>query len=161
MKKLVLLMMTAAAVLSFTGCGDTEQSEANDPASEENGAAEPEDLIIPVSGISETASFYPVTVDGTEMEVLAIKDSSGNIRTAFNTCQSCYTSGNGRYEAEGTELVCQNCGIHFTAEQVGIESKDNGCNPWPITDEHRTITADSIEIPYEFLKESRDIFANW
>lgn len=162
MKKFVLLMLTAVSVLGFAGCGNTVQSEKEEvSAAKANEAAEPENLIIPLSGVSETASFYPVTVDGTEMEVLAIKDSSGNIRTAFNTCQSCYTSGNGRYKAEGTELVCQNCGIHFTAEEVGIETSGNSCNPWPITDENRTVAEDNIEIPYEFLKESKDIFANW
>ena len=117
-------------------------------------------MTIPLSGVSEQASFYPLTVDGAEMELLAIQASDGSIRTAFNTFQSCYTSGNGRYEAEGTELVCQNCGFHFGADQVGIET-GGGCNPWPITDANREIVGDEIQIPYDFLQESKAIFANW
>lgn len=120
---------------------------------------EGESLVIPVSDISSTAVFYPVEVDGTRMEILAVEDSEGNIRTAFNTCQICYGSGRGYYVQNGDVLVCQNCGNRFTVDQVEIES--GGCNPWPIFAENKTVTEDSIEISYDFLKESQNIFANW
>lgn len=118
-----------------------------------------ESLVIPLSDISGTAAFYPVTVNGTQMEVLAIKAPDGTVRTAFNTCQMCYTSGAGYYVQEGNYLVCQNCGSHFTADQVEILT--GGCNPWPISGENKTVTEDSILIPYDFLKESSAIFTNW
>lgn len=35
--------------------------------------------------MTNNVTFYAVDVDGTEMEVMAVRDSSGNIRTAFNT----------------------------------------------------------------------------
>lgn len=118
-----------------------------------------ESLVIPVGDITETASFYPVEVDGTQMEVLAVRDSQGTIRTAFNTCQICYGSGRGYYVQEGNALVCQNCGNRFTIDQVEVET--GGCNPWPIFDADKTETADSISISYDFLNESRAIFARW
>ena len=118
-----------------------------------------EKLVIAVSDISSTARFYPIEVDGTEMEVLAVTDSEGNIRTAFNTCQICYGSGHGYYEQEGSELVCQNCGNRFTVDEVEVQS--GGCNPWPIFSENKTVTEDTIEISYDFLKESKEIFSNW
>ena len=93
------------------------------------------------------------------MEVIAVKDSDGTIRTAFNTCQICYDSGKGYYKQEGNKLVCQNCGNSFTMDQVGIIS--GGCNPWPILDEDRTVSDEEIQISYEFLKSSGDIFENW
>ena len=52
-------------------------------------------LVIPLSQISGTAAFFPVEVDGTAMEVIAVRDSAGKVRTAFNTCQICYGSGRG------------------------------------------------------------------
>lgn len=116
-------------------------------------------LIIPVSDISSTAQFYSIEIDGVRMEVLAVKDSDGNIRTAFNTCQICYSSGRGYYVQDGDRLFCQNCGNQFTMDQVEIES--GSCNPWPIAAENKTVTDDAIEISYDFLKESKDIFANW
>ena len=118
------------------------------------------DAIHPGYGfLSENVEFYPVDVDGTEMEVIAVKDSTGTIRTAFNTCQICYDSGKGYYKQEGDKLVCQNCGNSFTMDQVGEISR--GCDPWPILDENKTVTDEEIEISYDFLKDSADIFANW
>lgn len=116
-------------------------------------------LVIKTDDLSEDAAFYPIEVDGTEMEVIAVKDSEGNIRTAFNTCQICYDSGNGYYKQEGDTLVCQNCGNSFTMDQVGQTA--GGCNPSPIMDDDKTVAEDEIQISYDFLKESSDIFTNW
>lgn len=116
-------------------------------------------LVIPISEISETAGFYPVNVDGTKMEVLAVKAPDGTIRTAFNTCQVCYDSGRGYYKQDGDVLVCQNCGNRFAMSQVEVTK--GGCNPWPVFDTDKTVTTDSITITYDFLKESKQIFANW
>ena len=93
------------------------------------------------------------------MEVIAGKDSQGEIRTTFNTCQVCYDSENGYYRQLGEELVCQNCGNSFTMDVVG--ETGGGCNPVPILEENRTVTDSEIQISYEFLKKSSDIFANW
>ncbi|MBQ8961110.1 MAG: DUF2318 domain-containing protein [Ruminococcus sp.] len=154
MKKMMCAVIAAAVSFGLYGCG----SSGADQAAEVSG--ERADLVIPVSEITETAKFYPVTVEGTDMEVFAVKDSSGNIRTAFNTCQSCYTSGNGRYKVEGTDLVCQNCGFHFTADQVGANS-NGGCSPWAISAAERSDTEDTVTIPYDLLVSSKNIFANW
>lgn len=116
-------------------------------------------LVIKTDDLSEDAAFYPIEVDGTEMEVIAVKDAEGTIRTAFNTCQICYDSGNGYYKQEGDKLVCQNCGNSFMMDQVGETA--GGCNPYPILDDDKTVTEDEIQISYDFLKESSDIFANW
>ena len=158
MKRMVLAMTAAVLSLMLSGCANTKQEEPQETAS--GVTAVKADLVIPVSEVTETAKFYPVTVDGTDMEVFAVKDSEGKIRTAFNTCQSCYTSGNGRYAAEGTDLVCQNCGFHFTADQVGANA-NSGCSPWAISVDERTDTEESITISYEFLESARSIFANW
>lgn len=120
---------------------------------------EGESLVIPVDEITATAAFYTFEVDGTEMEVLAVRDSGGNIRTAFNTCQVCYGSGRGYFKQEGNVLICQNCGNRFTVDQVEIES--GGCNPWPIFPENKTVTEESISISYDFLRQYTRIFANW
>ena len=122
--------------------------------------SETEALTIPLSSVTETASFYPVVVDGTEIEVLAIRTAGGEVRTAFNTCQSCFSSGRGYYVAEEKELVCQNCGFRFTAEQVGLEGR-GGCNPWPIPASVRVETAESIMISYDTLAGAKKVFSRW
>ena len=118
-----------------------------------------EEFVIEKDEVTEQAMFYPVEVDGTEMEILAVKASDGSIRTAFNTCQVCYSSGRGYYEQDGDWLVCQNCGNSYTADDVEIAV--GGCNPYPIFADNKTETEDSIQISYDFLKEATVIFENW
>lgn len=157
----------AAAILSLlvlTACSSndgtkTQETAALQSAKESGSTQAATDLVIPVSDISDKVTFYPVEADGTKMEVLAVKAPDGTIRTAFNTCQVCYDSGRGYYKQDGDELVCQNCGNRFPMSRVEVES--GGCNPWPIFDQNKTVTDESITISSDFLKESRQIFANW
>jgi uncharacterized membrane protein len=164
----VLLLLTAAACQSP---GPETPAPAPGTAAEASAApegaetAEPQEispgggLVIPVAEITETAAFFPVIADGARMEVLAVLAPDGTIRTAFNTCQICYDSGRGYYEQAGETLVCQNCGNRFRMSQV--ETVSGGCNPWPIFAGDKTVTDESITISYDFLLESKDIFAQW
>ena len=171
----IVLMLALTAVLS--GCavpGSVSESTNSSDTGQGSQATEPNplpqtasaetdvqgaDLVIPTSGISEKATFYPMEVEGTKLEVLAVKAPDGSIRTAFNTCQVCYASGRGYYKQEGDELVCQNCGNRFSMDQV--EDTRGGCNPVPITAEYKTETDEAITISYDFLDEARVIFSNW
>ena len=117
------------------------------------------DLVIQIADVSENAVFYPVDIEGTRLEVLAVKAPDGTIRTAFNTCQVCYGSGRGFYKQQGTVLVCQNCGNRYRMSQVEIRS--GGCNPVPIFAQNKTVTASTITISQAFLKEAKAIFARW
>jgi hypothetical protein len=138
--------------------GTLDEAGTNDKAAPEN-TGTGSDLIIPVSDVSDIARFYSVTVEGTPLEVLAVKAPDGSIRTAFNTCQVCFDSGRGYYEQVGSTLVCQNCGNRFSMDQVEVAS--GGCNPVPIFAANKTVTDDNITISYDFLKEAKSIFANW
>ena len=160
------LLLIAGVVLA--GCGTKESAPEVPKESEESAQAEEQaeavdlagkDLVIPLADISETASFFPVDIDGTRVEVVAVKAEDGSIRTAFNTCQVCYDSGRGYYVQKGDVLVCQNCGNQFPMDRVEVEA--GGCNPWPIFDENKTVTEESITIPNTFLNEATVIFANW
>lgn len=118
-----------------------------------------ENLIIPISELSSKATFYPYQAGDVKMEVLALKASDGTVRTAFNTCQVCYSSGRGYYELDGTTLVCQNCGNRFSPDQVEIEK--GGCNPVPITSEYKEESNGKIVISKDILKQAGVIFENW
>ena len=144
-----VVLVIALALVRYPG--DSGRSPAQQAA---DGA-----LIIPTAEVTTTASFYPVTIEGTEMEVLAVRTATGEIRTAFNTCQSCYRSGHGYYETDGEVLVCQNCGFRFTADEVGVEV-NGGCNPWPIPAAQRADTDNEIRIPYEALQSGKAAFAH-
>jgi uncharacterized membrane protein len=136
-------------------------SDADSATDENRAEATPEgsDIVIPIADITSTARFYPTTVGGTAMEVLAVKAPDGSIRTAFNPCQVCFDSGRGYYEQEGSVLVCQNCGNRFATDDVEI--KTGGCNPVPIFEEDKTVTESSITIPVSTLEQATDLFAKW
>ncbi len=109
--------------------------------------------------IGQTARFYPYTLDGIAMEILAVRASDGTIRTALNTCQVCYDSGRGFYKQSGSFLVCQNCGNRFHIDQ--IERIKGGCNPVPITAELKTDLGDSIGISRQLMAAAKDFFRYW
>ncbi len=184
--KSCILMICFVFVLLLAGCSkssdtDSESKETADTQSvtkseqtetkpDAKPVAEPEKadiqevsqgggLVIPVEQVSSTVQFYPLKVDGIDMEVLAVKDTEGNIRTAFNTCQVCYSSGRGYYKQSGDKLICQNCGNQFTVDQVEVQS--GGCNPYPIFEEDKVVSNESITISYDYLKSATKIFANW
>lgn len=175
MKKLAITAVTIAmlcmTVVFLTGKSrKTETGEAslvaetqtqNEKGGNEDiiAIAEGKSLVIPVSEVATDASFIKVEVDGTIMEIIAVRGSDDKIRTAFNTCQVCYGSGRGYYEQQGDIFVCQNCGNRFTVDDIEIES--GGCNPWPIFEKDKTVTDESVEIFYDFLAASKEIFANW
>lgn len=140
----------ASTQSNTTEISDTENASAENIVSIKKDGY----LAIPIADLSQTASFYKADLDGTEVEIVALKDSKGNLRTAFNACQVCYSSGKGYYRQDGDYLVCQNCGNSFTIDQVGIAS--GGCNPWPILDSDRTVTDDEIQISYDVLKATAD-----
>jgi len=117
------------------------------------------DIVISIADITETATFYKAEVDNTKLEVIAVKASDGTIRTAFNTCQVCYSSGKGYYKQSGDVLVCQNCGNRFKMTQVEIHS--GGCNPVPIFSENKIVTDETITIPLSYLVQQKKIFSNW
>ncbi len=103
----VFLILLLALVLA--GCSQPNETNVPQTSSQINATREGGDLIIQISDISKKATFYPVEVDGTKLEVIAVEAPDGSIRTAFNTCQVCYDSGKGYYKQEGDVLVCQNC----------------------------------------------------
>ncbi|MDR1650525.1 MAG: DUF2318 domain-containing protein [Synergistaceae bacterium] len=117
------------------------------------------DLFIPADEVTETARFYPVTVEGTDMEILAVRAPDGSIRTAFNTCQVCYASGRGYYVQDGGYLICQNCGNRFSMGDVEVTR--GGCNPVPITKQYKSADDLGVTVPYDFLKRAKVIFASW
>ena len=155
---IVCAAVIAVIVILTSGGGTVSGDETGDPTVG-NEITSGGYLTILTADIGSDVSFYPFTIDGQEMELMAVRASDGTIRTAFNTCQSCYTSGAGYYVQEGEDLVCQNCGSHFKPDQV--ETQSGGCNPWPIFAENKTVTEDTIKISYDFLKESSPIFDTW
>jgi len=109
--------------------------------------------------VTSQAKFYPYNLDGTKMEIIAVKATDGTIRTALNTCQVCYDSGRGYYKQVGDYLVCQNCGNRFNIDQ--IEKIKGGCNPVPILEESKKDMGTYIAISKDFIATQKQYFSNW
>lgn len=104
------------------------------------------DLVMSTAEITDKAIFPKITVKGTEMSLLLIRDTDGQIRTSLNTCEACYRSPLGYYVQEGDLLTCQNCGNKF--HRNDIQKVRGGCNPVPV--EH-TIEGGNVKITKEEL----------
>lgn len=168
-RKALVAVFLIAGMFILAGCSlvSKEQAQNNTavttaPAVEQTKpvSSEPaEDLMIPIDDITDEPTFYPYTANGRDMEILAVMAFDGTVRTAFNTCQVCYSSGRGYYKVDGNELVCQNCGNRFNFDQVAL--KQGGCNPVPILEEDRSEVDGNIVISASYLDTASVIFKNW
>ena len=153
----IVIAVVAAVIASYSIFADKEGdriASVAKSATNENG-----DVEIPIFDITEDAAFYAYDELDSKMEIIAVKASDGTIRTAFNTCQVCYSSGRGYYVQEGDKLVCQNCGNTFGMDDVGVTR--GGCNPVPIDEGQVKTNSETIVVPKAFLQEAEVIFKNW
>jgi uncharacterized membrane protein len=155
-------MLSVVMVFLITGCTSSTNSDTNDESAN-NEAVQAvrekesyDELIINKSDVTEVAKFYPVIVNGTKMEVIVVRATDGTIRTAFNACQVCATSGRGYYIQVGHKLVCQNCGNEFDIDD--LEQVHGGCNPAPITKNDKTEDNDFIKIPKSTFENNINLF---
>jgi uncharacterized membrane protein len=162
--RVLVLVVPVALALLLSSCAASNSKSATTPPTSTNGGSTSTpvtdaDITIPLAQVTDEPSFYPATIDGAKLEVLAVKASDGSIRTAFNTCQVCYDSGRGYYQWNGTALQCQNCGNQFAPDQVEVEV--GGCNPVPIFDADKTDDGTTITIALSYLQEQKALFENW
>lgn len=152
LRRFSLPFVLLLSALLLTAC--TAKSDA---ATEQNPAAT--GITIDTRALSGEPAFIDVKQDGTAMQLIARKDDAGNVRLAFNTCQSCSGSPYAWFEnlGDGT-LQCQNCGLTFPLDTVGVEAAQ-GCNPVTITD--YTVDGDTVTVPESLLKANVKRFANW
>ena len=143
----ILLLLSALLLTACSGRADAPVEQA---------AA---DLTIDVKALTGDVTFIDWEQDGTAMQLIARLDDAGQVRLAFNTCQSCGGSPYAWFEdlGDGT-MQCQNCGLVFPLDSVGTE-KAMGCNPVTITD--FTVDGDTVTVPEAVLKANVQRFANW
>jgi len=158
LKYIIISLISLTLIISAFALFKVVIKQGDDSASLSTSASTSKDLVIVKSEIL-TSKFYQYKIDNTNMEIVALKASDGTIRTAFNTCQVCYSSGKGYYKVVGDTLVCQNCGNVFKFDQV--EKEKGGCNPVPILAENKTDDGNNITISKDYLQQSKQKFANW
>ena len=156
MKKLLSLIAAVSMLLALSACGGSSKSGAEggfrDAELDANG-----DIVIREEDVGENAAFINYDAGGVTVQLLAIRDSGGTVRIGYNTCQSCSPSPYAYFIQDGDKLVCQNCGLSFTAENVGAGG--GGCNPMAVTDAVRD--GGTITVPAAGALAVADRFVNW
>ena len=152
-RTLAVLLASAMALLFLSACSGSEKSEKYSALQiDADGTA-----TISAQDISADARFFNYDADGVTVQLVALRDKTGGLHLAFNTCQSCSPSPKAFYRQNGAVLQCENCGFTFAPEQVGITH--GGCNPWPISG--LEIGESEIRIPESSLDSMRSVFETW
>ena len=86
----------------------------------------------PISEISNTVKFYSYRYVISETQVkdieyFIIQAPNGDIKTAFDACDVCYSKYKG-YSQNGDKMRCNNCGNQYLTDQLGTQGQ-GGC--WP------------------------------
>jgi len=98
------------------------------------------------------ASFYKITLDGTEIRFFAVKGSDGRVRTALDACDVCYKERKG-YQQQGDVMLCRNCNLTFPIDRIG-PSFVGGCNhPLP-----SRVEGDQLLVAVEQLQSGTRFF---
>lgn len=151
-KKIMYTLLMFFVLLTIQGC----TSDINKELYNQREELTQDEVKIKIADVTKIVKFYPVMIDDTKMEVMAVRANDGIIRLAFDACQVCSDSGKGHYVQEGEYLVCQNCGTKFSIDQVGAVR--GGCNPAPILGDDKTEVAGYYVISKDVLESSKDLF---
>ena len=113
-------------------------------------------LQVAVDSLGDQVAFIDYDSNGTAMQVMLYKGEDGTVRGALNTCQVCAGSPYAYFEQEGSDVVCQNCGNHFSIDAIG--DAHGGCNPVPLelSDDGKNVVIDTA-----VLDEQAGAFTNW
>lgn len=86
---------------------------------------------IPTADLADgKAHFYSYESRAGTVRFFAIRRTDGSVGLVLDACNSCYRARLG-YRQDGDHVVCNNCGMSFRPDDVGIVT--GGCNPIPLT----------------------------
>lgn len=124
---LAAVLVVAGGFIVLSGAGgwlNGTGTSSNTPATDVS--ADQGVVKIPLSDISNSLSFYAYKSNGTAIKFFAVKGSDGKVHVAFDTCDVCGPKG---YTQSGNDVVCNNCGKHFSINSIGTANLSGGC--WP------------------------------
>lgn len=144
-----IYLISLLLLLAF-GCA------AQESAAPDGGAVQDTDSVaIRLSDIGGTVEHYTYDADGVAVRYFAVEGSDGVVRTAFDACEVCYGAGKG-YSQDGTDVVCNNCGLRFRIDDLGTENQGRGC--WPAYLPHG-VNGDEIVIKKSDLEAGAYLFS--
>jgi high-affinity iron transporter len=112
---LVIILISAEFIYSRTA----QAMSPPEPLLMTNGVAK-----IPTAQLSDhKLHVYAASVDGVEVRIIAILDSTDTVRAGLDACLIC---GNQGYYQDGHNVICRNCGSAIYIPTIG---QAGGCNP--------------------------------
>jgi len=139
MNRQTIIFVFLIGLMILTGCGVT------------GNVVDQQDYVsIPLADLSSKANFYEYDDSGVAIRYFAVLGSDGNPRTAFDACDVC--GGYKGYSQQGDDMVCNNCGLHFSIDDLGTKNYGGGC--WPSHLQHE-VKGDSLIIKVTDLAEGR------
>jgi uncharacterized membrane protein len=114
-------------------------------------------VAIPLSSITQTATWYQYSINGTWVRFFAVSDSTETVHLAFDECPNCYPSHQG-FRQEGTTMVENCCNMGIAITDITREGCSGGeCHPAylasKIVDGNLTISTSDLDIgKYMFVR---------
>ncbi|UCE36010.1 MAG: DUF2318 domain-containing protein [Thermoplasmata archaeon] len=143
---IVVIIALAVRIASPPPGGETDYSSPYEIIGNE--------LVIPISDVSTSASFYSYDSNGKDVKFFVVRGSDGDIHTAFDACDVCFKEKKGYYQ-DGNKMVCRNCGQRFTTNEIGTANTGTGCWPGNII---RTVDNSYVRIKLSELDRGRAIY---
>ena len=82
------------------------------------------ELRLPVGRLADhRLHHFIVSVEGGDLRLIAILDSSDSVRVGLDACRVCGTQG---YYQDGRNVICRNCAAAIYIPSIGMAG---GCNP--------------------------------
>lgn len=149
----VVIVMATVAIVSFKN----PELKVNQAVATTVNSTDSISVAIPLSSITETATWYQYSINGTEVRFFAVKDSTGTIHVAFDECPNCYPSHQG-FRQEGKAMVENCCNMGIAIADITKEGCSGGeCHPAylasKIVDGNVTISTSDLAIEeYMFVR---------
>lgn len=119
----------------------------------QNVDSEKGEVKIPLAALKDgKAHFFSLGTGERAVRFFALHKSDGSIGVALDACNACYRAKLG-YRQDGDQVICNNCGMAFRPEDIGVVT--GGCNPIPLV---HTLTGDAIVVKAEELEQGRKYF---
>lgn len=145
--------LLVAASLALAGCG----SEA--ATSSQSGTLNGSEVEFSLANLDKDAQFFTYQTEDGKIGLLAVKDSTGAVRVALDTCQVCNGSPKAYFLEKDGVLQCQNCGNTFSYDIVGDTSQ--GCEPMPMDSASWHVDGDTLSVDEAALENVAPLFSTW
>ena len=143
--------LLVVASLALAGCG----SEASSQSGTLNGS----EVEFSLANLDKGAQFFTYQTEAGKVGLLAVKDSTGTVRVALDTCQVCNGSPKAYFLEKDGVLQCQNCGNTFSYDIVGDTSQ--GCEPMPMDSTSWHVDGDTLSVDEAALENVTPLFSTW